>query len=133
MCRIVCYALCLATWSTPAAASLYIHLSNGRFLILPDGLVLFLFAVVALGAICWVYEAATGASSNGLPEEIANSNSADYYDDQAARLRALKRKLDAETQLNDSKITAARTKAELDELSDIIRHDKTKRSLRRKG
>lgn len=46
---------------------------------------------------------------------------AERYDNEAARFRAMSRKLDAETELADSFIKAKRTRTELDEIEEMFR------------
>jgi hypothetical protein len=117
-----------AAASSPVAADFYLQLPNGNYLFIPD---LFVVAV-ALSIVLSIIYAVThsgGSASVGddLPTELSTPESADYYEDQASRARALKRKLDAETDLAESFINAKRTRAELDEIEEILRHDKAKR------
>ena len=48
-----------------------------------------------------------------LPDEVRDPQSVEYYDDMTERTRALKRKLDADTELAESYINASRAKAAL--------------------
>jgi len=50
-----------------------------------------------------------------------SGQSAEQYDGEAARFRAMSRKLDAETELADSLIKAKRTRAELDDIEELFR------------
>ena len=70
---------------------------------------------------------ANRVKATDFPDELNAPESPEYYDDQASRARALKRKLDAETALAESYINAKRTRAELDEIEAILEHDKAKR------
>jgi len=114
---------------TPAFADFYINLPNGDLLIIPDGFVVVALLVVVL----WIFWAIFGgppsrpASAGKLPKEIRNPEPAEHYEEQTARVQALKRKLDAETQLAESQIAAARAKAELQELDEIVAHVHAKR------
>jgi hypothetical protein len=111
-----------------AAADFYFQLPDGRYLVVPDGLVLLgvlVFVVIAGGLVAGTL--ASKGDRESLPDEIGSPQSSEYYDDQAARMRALKRKLDAETDLAESYINAKRTRAELDELPEILGHDKARR------
>jgi len=62
-----------------------------------------------------------------LPEEMAARGTADRYDDQATQLRALKRRLDAETDYKESQLKSALKGDELEEIEDILRHERAKR------
>src|ERR1700730_9869003 len=117
-----------ATASSPAAADFYIRLPNGDYLFIPEEFVVAVALAIVLSIIYAVTHARSSASaSDDLPTELSTPESADYYEDQASRARALKRKLDAETELAESFINAKRTRAELDEFEEILRHDKAKR------
>jgi flagellar biosynthesis/type III secretory pathway M-ring protein FliF/YscJ len=125
-------ALVALTTATTPAAAFYIDLPNGAWLEVPNEMLLIGVAMIVI-AVLW--EGFSGSSRRSrrsdLPEEISSAESPEHYDNEATRLRALKRKLDAETDYHEAQITSARKKAELKELSEIIRHDKAKRSLRR--
>jgi hypothetical protein len=114
--------------TTPAVADFYFRLPNGRYLYLPDELIL--FAGVVLLAVAIGILTADDSSKHtgaGFLDEISTPESVEYYEDQAARTRALKRKLDEETELAESVINAKRARAELDEIEEILNHDKAKR------
>ena len=88
---------------------------------IPDLLIVaFIGAVilaVALTAIACSDEAKPSATfSEYLPEEVQTPESVEHYEDMTARSRALKRQLDADTELAESYIRAARTRAELEDL-----------------
>jgi hypothetical protein len=113
---------------TPAVADFYIQRADGSYFVIPEVLVLAVALAFLLGVIFKISDAVTSASSgDDLPVELSTPETADYYDDQAARARALKRQLDAETELAESYINAKRTKAQLDEIEEILGHDKAKR------
>jgi hypothetical protein len=120
--------LIAAAVPTPAAADFYIRMIDGRYLIIPDMFVVAVAIAILLAVIFTISNAAWNTTAGGdLPEEISTPEPAEYYEDQAARARALKRKLDAETELAESFINAKRTRAELDEIEEILGHDKAKR------
>jgi Domain of unknown function (DUF4189) len=52
---------------------------------------------------------------------FGSRENAEHYDNEAARFRAMSRKLDAETELADSFIKAKRTRAELDDIEEMFR------------
>jgi len=113
--------------TTPALA-IYIHTVDGRYIHIPDRLIFVAFVAVGIVVlIAGILEAFPSAGSQPPPPEVTNLESAEYYDDQASRMRALSRKLDAETGLAKTYIQAERAKAELDELSEILGHDKATR------
>jgi hypothetical protein len=130
MIRLVATALVATTIAaTPAAADFYLPLADGRSLVISDLLVLLAAGLLVTG-IYALYESSTNSDEGDQDDtdsEISTPEPAEYYDDQASRARALKRKLDAETELADSYINAKRTRAELDEIEEILRHDKAKR------
>lgn len=118
--------------SRPAFA-LYIELPNG-YVFIPNELLL-IGGVAILITVIWaaIAESSKGehASTVGLPKELRTSEPAEHYDDQAGRARALRRKLDAETELAKSYLEAVRSKAELDDLTEFLSHDKAKRRAQR--
>jgi hypothetical protein len=121
--------LALSITATPAAAYIVIPLRDGSYLLVNELAVLVVVGVVA--AIVFAVSNFSGSSGDEITE-IETPEPTEYYEDRAARARALKRKLDADTELADSFIKAARTKGELDELSEILGHDKVKRLLKRR-
>jgi len=127
MIRLVATALVATTIAaTPAVADFYIQKADGNYLVISDLLVL-LAAALVLSGISALYESLTNSDDGDTDSEISTPEPAEYYDDQASRARALKRKLDAETELADSYINAKRTRAELDEIEEILRNDRAKR------
>jgi len=130
MIRLVATALVATTIAaTPAAADFYIRKADGNYLVISDLLVL-LAAVLLLAGIYALYESLTNSDDgddDDIHPEISTPEPAEYYDDQASRARALKRKLDAETDLAESFINAKRTRAELYEIEEILGNDRAKR------
>ena len=110
---------------TAHAGGYYLYWRDGSVSYLPDG-VIALAALIGL-VVCIVVVAALidGISSPSsvdqtggldLPDEIKKPDTVEHYEDMTARTRALKRKLDADTELAESYIKAARARAELDDL-----------------
>jgi hypothetical protein len=95
---------------------------------------LMLAVVIGAMACLWLLSSSTedtsmsssvGQMSLDLPDEVREPESVEYYDDMTERTRALKRKLDADTELAESYIGAARARAELekiDETEDTLDH-----------
>lgn len=67
------------------------------------------------------------------PSPPSNTELAQRYEEDAARLRAQKRKTDAHTELTASLIDKARVDAEYDELKQITDHDRKVRNIHRNG
>jgi hypothetical protein len=57
---------------------------------------------------------------------------ADQYDQQAEAYRAMKRQLDAEAAYTESYIRTMRSRAELEELSEVVEHEKAKRRMEKR-
>jgi hypothetical protein len=110
----------------PASAGFYLYWQDGSVTYFPDEIVLFagLFTVaVCLGIIYSCIENGSSSSSSSiaqmdldLPDEVREPEPVEYYNDLTARTRALKEKLDADTELAESYIKAARARAALDDL-----------------
>jgi hypothetical protein len=118
----------------PAAAHFYVRLRNGRYLIFPDILVIsvaVLAVIFIVGALISAFESRGSKTTVALPDELDAPERAEFYDDQAERARALKRKLDAETELAESFLKGKRVRAELDEIEEILELDKAGRRPRR--
>jgi len=115
----------LAIWSVASSAAAYSgHIYVDRNAI---GSLLLIGSIVAL--IVWAVRAAREKPGlDGLPPEFRTDDSAEDYDAQATRLRALKRKLDAEAELTESYINAELARGKLDEVAEILRHDRARRS-----
>jgi uncharacterized membrane protein len=71
------------------------------------------------------------SSSSDSSEEHTASDQAERYEEEARRLRALKYKTDAETDLTASLIDKARIDAAYKELNQITTHDREVRRLSR--
>jgi hypothetical protein len=112
-------------WIAPAAAAgygetIYIDKSVIRFFVIMAAMVVLLV---------WVWRSWSEKSSDGvLPAGQDLGDSAEAYDAEASRLRALKRKLDAEVELTEAYINAERARGKLDEVAEILRHDRAQRS-----
>ncbi len=121
---------------TPASAYIENERGDGAFVVYLIVMLPFLMAALAYGAALSSrprsYTTVTLPTVT-LPKEISTPETVEYYEEHTARARALKSKLDAETELAESYINAMRTKGELDELSEILGHDKTKRITARDG
>jgi hypothetical protein len=134
MIRLSGLALSFTMTVTPAYAYAYaytyIELGNGRYLQLPDRPVLLaLLLVLGAGALLVaLFQLVTYPRTYyQVPQQVIYPDTAEHYEKEAARLRALKHKLDAETELTESYIKAERAKAEAQELSEILAHDKSMR------
>ena len=99
------------------------QMADGSVTYVPDEIVmlLLLLAIAVSLILDYVCSKHTSPSSVArmsldLPEEVQTPESVEYYDDMSARTRALKRKLDADTELAESYIKAGRAKAELEDL-----------------
>jgi hypothetical protein len=122
--------------ATLAAADFYIEMPDGSWLFIPEPLLLVfvLLSVLALGSIMTAggsRERRTAGDDLGFPQGLGTPESSEYYDDQAAKARALKRKLDAETELAESYLKGKRVRAELDEVEYILELDTARRRQRK--
>jgi hypothetical protein len=79
-----------------------------------------LLAVGFVAVIC-VAAALRKQSFRKESDFFGSTETAERYDGEAARFRAMSRKLDAETELADSVIKAKRTRAELDDIEEMFR------------
>jgi hypothetical protein len=95
---------------------------DGRASYIFDGVIL--IVVLFIGFI--IVRVIFGSTSSGMA--IGGSASAEYFDHETARFQAMSRNLDAESELAESYVKARRTKAEVDELGEILGHDKAKRA-----
>jgi hypothetical protein len=118
--------------ATPATADFYFRLRNGDYLVVPEPLFLLFLIAIVLAAILLIATAVSSkpANSTDLPAEIITPEPVKYYEDQASRAQALKRQLDTETELAESYINAKRVRAQLDEIEEMLSHDKAKRKQR---
>jgi hypothetical protein len=108
---------------------LVITWSNGTVSYLPAeilivGLVLLAIALL-IGIVVDAFEASPVNASSTY--ELSMPETAEHYEEQATQIRAIARKLDAETELAERYINAKRTRALLEELPEIIEHDKATR------
>ena len=115
---------------------LIIEYANGTYKAIPIVVVL-LAALIFIGllAVCAVVIEADSKARQAryvahLPAEIKSPQSTDFYREQTERTRALKAKLDADTDLAESYIKAIRTQGELEEIPEILSHEQTKRMAR---
>jgi len=107
-----------------ARADFWITLPDGRYLYLTDGAAA---AIAVIGIIVLAFAIAmsvsvsgTGAASD-LPAELDPTDSAEHYEQEAARTRAYARKLDAETALMESRLRAKIKEDELKEIEVMLR------------
>ena len=121
--RIVVLALLGLTTSTPADA-VYLYWRDRSVTYVPDELIL-IAALLGAAALLWfVVEESSSTSSNvdqlslDLPHELREPQSIEYYDELTDRTRAVMRKLDADTELAESYIKAARARAELQDIDE---------------
>ena len=109
--------------SARTADAAYHHWADGSVTHVPDEIVMLvvLGAVLGLALLCASFDDTSAPSSVtrmslDLPEEVRTPESVEYYQDVTARTRALKCKLDADTELAESYVKAARARAELEDL-----------------
>ncbi len=91
---------------------------------------LFLVALVLLLSVIGAAFSSSSATSY-TTSVVSTLQAAEYHQQEAARLQALKRQTDAETELTASLIQKARTDAEYSEVTQITDHDRTVRGLKR--
>jgi hypothetical protein len=133
--RISAIVALVMTSGSVANAAFNLYWPDDTVMYIPDE-VIFVIGVVALvvclALICALIEEATSSSSSiaqmdlDLPEEVSEPESVEYYDEVTARTRALKDKLDADTELAESYIKAARARAALEDL-EVRRDSGTRR------
>ena len=106
----------------PTGGSLWIEYPDGSYTYVSNMLILvcIVFVICAVAAL-----AISSSSTKGT--ELSATETAEYYDEEAARYRAMSRKLDAETDLAESVIKAKRTRAELDDIEEMFRDGKRRR------
>lgn len=94
-------------------------------------ILLILIAIVGVGC---AIDAASGSSSatSYTTTTVSALEAAEHHEQEAARLRALKRQTDAHTELTASLINKARTDAEYSELTQITDHVRKVRGLKQK-
>jgi hypothetical protein len=123
--RILPLILLTGVSATPADAGRYVYWRDGSVTYLPDEVVTLAVVLGLLLCIGLVFACIAGVSSSSvtrmsldLPEEIREPDTVKHYEEMTERTRALKRKLDADTELAESYIKAARARAALDDLDD---------------
>jgi hypothetical protein len=122
MMRILALVLAgLASMTTPARADFWLQMGD-RWVYVSNTLIVFAVVFVVVAIII-----AAAASDSAGDREQSASQSADHFDNEAARLRSLKRKLDAQTELTESQIRAALKDDEAKEIGELIRHGRAKR------
>lgn len=89
--------------------------------------------LVAIAGVCCAIDASSGSSSSTsyTTTVVSALEAAEQHEQEAARLRALKRQTDAQTELTASLISKARTDAEYGELTQITDHDRKVRGFKR--
>lgn len=128
--RIALLAVMTVYGAIPAAAREYtVRWADGSprektviFLIILAVLCFVIFAVVLVSTSSSPVGSFGGRYPLGAPTQPV-----EYYEDQAARYRAIKRELDAQIDLAESYINARRTRAELEDLPDALQNDGGKR------
>jgi hypothetical protein len=117
-------------FSKPAYAQYY---HSYRYDPASDGsFVAAVFIALVLGGLYYLYEQTTRQSSSSSDCDCAESD-AERYEEEARRLRALKQRTDAETELTASLIDKARIDAAYRELNQITHHDREVRRLSRRS
>jgi hypothetical protein len=134
--RIFVIAILIIAAASPANAGFYLYWQDGSVTYLPNEIVLLAALLVAAIGVGLIYSGIENASSSSssivqmdldLPEEVRQPESVEYYDEMTGRTRALKEKLDADTELAESYIRSARARAALDDLEDVRRDRGTSR------
>jgi hypothetical protein len=112
---------------TPAAAKgLFIYWPDGSVSYLPHENVVMIMAFIVSGVVL-IIKAIVEATGTTTTYEVSAPQTAQSYHDEADRIRAMARKIDAEAQLAESYINAMRTRGQLEELPEILQHDQTMR------
>lgn len=95
---------------------------------------LILIVLIAIAGIGCAIDASSGSSSatSYTITTVSALDAAEYHEQEAARLRALKRQTDAHTELTASLINKARVDAEYSELPQITDHARKVRGLKQK-
>ena len=85
-----------------------------------------------VATVAFLYDCTTSSSSSSDSKDSdSDSNAVERYEQEAARLRALKRQTDAQTELTASLIDKARIDAEFGEIKQITDHDRKVRGFKR--
>lgn len=94
----------------------------------PPPLVTFgVFAGIVMVVIAMVVSSNSSGSGHKLPAELQPKESAEHYDQQAARTRAYARKLDADASLAESQLRTSLKQDELKEFESFLRDKKSPR------
>lgn len=130
--RLLFALLALPATVTPAAAEgLYIYWGDGSVSYLrPESvLALLLTGFLVAAAIAGIIAACEQENTTTMvtPYEVTAPPTAEGYHQEADRIKAMARKIDAEAQLAESYINAMRTRALLEELPEILEHDQAMR------
>jgi len=126
MIRLFAAAASILAVTVRPASAFWIEWPNGSYTYV-DGGVCFWAAVAAVVLVGVFVAAGSSANGSAAAYDADPAGSAEQYDDEAARLRAMSRKLDAETDLAESLIKAKRTRAELDDIEAMFRAGKLRR------
>src|SRR5690349_20048173 len=104
MARIVALIVML-TISTPAAADLYIELGD-RAIYIPIRTIFAIAFILLIFILAKLTDDLLSAARNNASNHWSQVGSAEHYDNEANRYRALQRQLDAETEYIESQIRA---------------------------
>ena len=117
--RISAFVFFVLASVSSADAAYYLYWPDGSVTCVPDEMLL-LGALIGLAACFWLVDSwiERASSSSSIPKEVREPQSVEYYQDMTERTHALKRKLDADTELAESYIKAARARAERDDLDN---------------
>jgi hypothetical protein len=107
-----------------ARADYYMPPADGIDFNIP--LPLFVFAAI-IAVLMGVITSDSKNAADDLPEELQSTVTAEQYEQEARRARALARKFDAETELKESQIRAAIKSDELKEVEEVLRNGKSRR------
>ena len=127
--RLALISCFVAIQASSAAADFQVEL-DGRPSPAARAFFLFFFAAVlifAVAALLWPFIGEYRGGDSG-PSRSEPNQSPESCDEQAALYRALKRKLDAETELDEARLKAALKKDELAEIQELIQNARSKRS-----
>src|SRR5437868_1470209 len=133
---IACIALLAVSQIARDYYGLWLRLPGGAWIAVPW---LAVYALIASAIVClaiYLIKVLDGAHSSAHRDRTAKETreqmaSADSLDHEAARLRALKRRLDAETDLIESEIRAALRRDELSGIAEQAAHERSMRDLSR--
>lgn len=106
------------------AVALVLRYTDGSYQDIPNDWIFWAVVFVVAGAFVTSW---SNSSSDSSDAELHATGSAEEYEEEAARYRALSRKLDAETDLAESLIKAKRTRAELEDAEELFRENKSRR------